>query len=94
MGLGVGSSNVTLQGSVMGTIAPSNAIPYGGGHIPPPSPSLSGTFQQTIGPNINYSLLSGGSFGPSSYMTPVGSILFSLFGVLENNTFSSSSFST
>jgi hypothetical protein len=45
MGLGAGSSNAPLQGSTMGTTAPFNAIPYGGGHIPPPSPSLGDAFQ-------------------------------------------------
>jgi hypothetical protein len=78
----------------MGTTAPFKSIPYGGGHIPPPSPSLGGMFQQPIGPNANYSLFSGGSHGPSSYMTLVGSMHFSLFDTFGNNTFSSSSFST
>jgi hypothetical protein len=87
MGLGAGSSNAPLQGSVMGTTAPFNAIPYGGGHIPPPSPSLGGMFQQSIGPNANYSFFSGGSLGPSSYMMLVGSMSFSLFGAFGNNIF-------
>jgi hypothetical protein len=94
MGLGAGSSNAPLQGSAIGTTAPFNAIPYGGGHIPPPSPSLGGAFQQPIGPNANYSLFSGGSLGPSSYTTSVGSMSFSLFGAFGNNTFSSTAFPT
>jgi hypothetical protein len=40
IGLGAGSSNAPLQGSMGGTLAPYNAIPYDGGHIPPSSPSL------------------------------------------------------
>jgi hypothetical protein len=39
MGLGAGSCNTSLQGST-----PFNVIPYGGGHIPPPSPLLDGSF--------------------------------------------------
>jgi hypothetical protein len=38
MGLGAGSSNAPLQGSMGGTSASYNAIPYGGGHIPPCPP--------------------------------------------------------
>jgi hypothetical protein len=93
IGLGVGSSNSPLQGSFTGTTAPFNTIPYGGGHIPPPSPSLGGAFQQPIRLNTNSSLFSGGSHGPQSYMTLVGSMPFSLFGAFGNNAFSSSSFS-
>jgi hypothetical protein len=44
MGLGVGISKSPLQGSTMGTNVAFNGIPYGGGHMPPPSPSLSGAF--------------------------------------------------
>jgi hypothetical protein len=89
MGLGVGSSNAPVQGSTGGTSVPFNAIPYGGGHIPPPSPSLGGAFQQPIGPNANYNLFGAGSLGPSSYTTPVGSMSFSLFDAFGNNAFSS-----
>jgi hypothetical protein len=89
MGLGVGSSNAPMQGSTGGTSVPFNAIPYGGGHIPPPSPSLGGAFQQPIGPNANYSLFGGGSLGPSSYTMSVGSMSFSLFDAFGNNAFSS-----
>jgi hypothetical protein len=43
--LGVGSSNAPMQGHMGGTPSPFNAFPYGGGHIPPSSPSLGGTHQ-------------------------------------------------
>jgi hypothetical protein len=72
-----------------GTSVPFNAIPYGGGHIPPLSPSLGGAFQQPIGLNANYNLFGAGSLGPSSYTTSVGSMSFSLFDVFGNNAFSS-----
>jgi hypothetical protein len=94
IGLGAGSSNAPLQGSLGGTSAPYNAVPYGGGHIPPPSPSLGGDFQQPSGPSASSSLFSGGSQGPQSFMTLVGSMPFSLFGAFGNNTFSSSTFSS
>jgi hypothetical protein len=94
VGLGEGSSSAPLQGSFMGTTAPFNAIPYGGGHIPPPSPSLGGAFQQPFKINTSSILFSGGSHGPHSYMTLVGSMPFSLFGAFRNNNFSSSAFSS
>jgi len=78
----------------MSTNVPCNAIHYGGGHIPPPSPSLGGAFQQPIRPNSNYNLFGGGSLGTLSYTTPVGSMPFSLLGAFGNNDFSSVSFST
>jgi hypothetical protein len=40
IGLEEGRSNDPLQGSMGGTSSPYNAFPYGGGHIPPSSPSL------------------------------------------------------
>jgi hypothetical protein len=92
MGLGAWSSNAPLQGSAVVTTSPFNSIPYGGGHIPCLSPLLGDTFQQPIGPNANYSLFTGGGLGPSSYTTPVGSMLFSLFGAFGNNAFSSVAF--
>jgi hypothetical protein len=92
--LGARSSNDPLQVYGVGTTSPFNAIPYSGGHIPPPSPSLRGAFQLSIGPNTNYSWFSGGSHGPQSYMTLVGSIPFYLFVVFGNNAFSSPSLST
>jgi hypothetical protein len=78
-----------MQGSTGGTSVPFNAIPYGEGHVPPLSPSLSGTFQQPIGSNVNYILFGVGSIGPSSYTTPMGSMSFTLFDVFGNNDFSS-----
>jgi hypothetical protein len=53
LGLGAGSSNAPLQGSMGGTSSPYNAFPYGGGHIPPSSPSLGGASQQPAWPNMN-----------------------------------------
>jgi hypothetical protein len=89
MGLGVGSSNSPMQGSTRVASVPFNAIPYGGGHIPTPSPSLGGAFQPPIEPNVNYILYGGGSLGPLSYTMSVGSMFFSLFDMFGNNPFSS-----
>jgi hypothetical protein len=89
LGLGEGSSNAPLQGSMGGTSAPYNAFPYGGGHIPPSSPSLSGAHQHSAGPNVNYSLFGAGSQGIPSYSMLVGSTPFSLFGAFGNNALSS-----
>jgi hypothetical protein len=63
LGLGAGSSNAPLQGSMGGTSTPYNAFPYGGGHIPPSSPSLGGAPQQPAWPNMNYNLFGAGSQG-------------------------------
>jgi hypothetical protein len=79
MGLGAGSSNAPLQGSMGGTSAPYNAFPYDGGHIPPSSPSLGDASQQPVWPTMNYNLSGAGSQGPSSNTTQVGSLSFSLF---------------
>jgi hypothetical protein len=49
LGLGAGSSSAPLQGHMWGTPAPFNAFPYGGGHIPPLSPSLGGSHHQPLG---------------------------------------------
>jgi hypothetical protein len=89
LGLGAGSSNAPLQGSMGGTSAPYNAFPYGGGHIPPSSPSLGGAHQHSVGPNVNYSSFGAGSQGLPSYSMPVGSTPFSLFDAFGNNAFSS-----
>jgi hypothetical protein len=56
MALGVGRSNTSFQGSIGGISSSYNAIPYGGGHIPPPSASLGDAFQPLIGMNTNYNL--------------------------------------
>jgi hypothetical protein len=66
IGLEEGSSNAPLKGSFIGTTVPFNAIPYDGGHIPPPSPSLGGSFLQPSRLNTNSILFSGGSHGPQS----------------------------
>jgi hypothetical protein len=94
LGLGVGSSNAPLQGPMGGTSAPFNAFPYKGVHIPPSSPSLSGTYQQSACPNTHHSSLGVGSQGPPSHNMSVGSTPFSLFGVFGNNTFLSVAFPT
>jgi hypothetical protein len=89
MGLGEGSSNAPLQGSMGGTSISYNAIHYSGGHMPPSSPSLGGAFQPPVRPNMNYNLFRVGSLGLSSYTMPTGSMEFSLLGVFGNNAFSS-----
>jgi hypothetical protein len=86
--LGEERSNAPLQGHMGGTSTPFNAFPYGGGHIPPSSPSLGGTHQQSTGPPTHHSLFGAGSQGPPSHNMPVGSTLFSLFGAFGNNDFS------
>jgi hypothetical protein len=43
LGLRERRSNTPLQGHTGGSSTPFNSFPYGGGHIPPSSPSLSGT---------------------------------------------------
>jgi hypothetical protein len=94
LGLGAGSSNSPLQGHMGGNYAPFNAFPYGGGHIPPPSPSLGGTHQPSAGPPAHHSLFGAGSQGPPSHNMLVGSTPFSLFIVFGNNAFSSATFPT
>jgi hypothetical protein len=87
MVLGVGSSNSPLQGSMGGNSASFNAIPYGGGHIPPLSPLLGGAYQPPLGLNTKYNLFGARSLGPSSYTMPVGLISFYLFDAFDNNAF-------
>ena len=87
LGLGAGSSNAPLQGPMGDTSTPFNAFPYGGVHIPPSSPSLGGSHQHFIGPNINHSSFGAGIQGLPSYNMSVGSTLFSLFGAFGNNVF-------
>jgi hypothetical protein len=93
-GLGEGSSRAPLQGHMGGTLAPFNAFPYGGGHIPPSSPSLGGSHQQSTGKPTHHSLFESGSEGPPSHNMIVGSTLFSLIRAFGINTFSSAAFST
>jgi hypothetical protein len=94
LGLGAGSFNAPLQGSMGDTSASFNAFPYGGGHIPPSSPSLGGAHQHSTGPNTHHSLFGAGSQGQPSHSMLVGLTPFSLFRAFGNNTFSSSSFLT
>jgi hypothetical protein len=61
LGLGAGSSNAPLQGSMGGTSSPYNAFPYDGGHIPPSSPSLGDAPQKPVWPTMNYNLSRVGS---------------------------------
>jgi hypothetical protein len=94
LGLRVGSSNVPLQGPMGGTSAPFNDFSYGGGHIPPSSPSLDSTHQQSVGPNTHHSSIGVGSQGPPSHNMSIESTSFSLFGVFRNNDFSLAAFPT
>jgi hypothetical protein len=93
-GLGVGSSNAPLQGHMRGTPNPFNAFPYGGGHIPPSSPSFGGVHQQSTEPPTHHSLFGAGSQGPPLHNMLVGLTSFSLFGAFGNNAFSSATFPT
>jgi hypothetical protein len=93
LGLGVVSSSAPLQGHMGGTPAPFNAFPYGGGHIPP-SPSLNGSHQQSVGQPTHHSLFGAGSQGPPSHNMPVGSTPFSWAETFGKNSFSSVTFST
>jgi hypothetical protein len=93
-GLAAGSSSAPLQGHMGGTPAPFNTLPYGGGHIPPSSPSLSGSHQQSAGKPTHHSLFSAGSQGPPSRSMSIGSKSFSLIRTFGNNTFSSAAFPT
>jgi hypothetical protein len=94
LGLGAGSSSAPLQGHMGGTPVPFNAFPYGGGHIPPSSPSLGGSHQQSVGQPTHNSLFGAGSQGPPSHSMPVGSTPFSWNKTFGNNTFSSATFPT
>jgi hypothetical protein len=87
MGLGEGSSNAPLQGSMGGTSALYNSFAYGGGHIPTSPPLLCDATEYPVYPNMRSNLFGVGSQGHYSYTTSMGSFLFSLFGVFGNNTF-------
>jgi hypothetical protein len=91
LGLGVGSSNAPLQGSIGGTSTLFITFPYDGGHIPPSCSSLSGVPQHSVGPNIN--LFGEGSQALPPYNMLVGLKPFSLFDAFGNNTFSLASIS-
>jgi hypothetical protein len=75
------------------TSSPYNAFPYKGGHIPTLSPSLGGTHQHSVEPNVNYSSFGEGSQGIPTYNMPVGSKPFSLLDMFGNNAFSSTAIS-
>jgi hypothetical protein len=92
LGLGAGSSNAPLQGSMGGTSTPFIAFPYGGGHIPPSSPSLGSVHQHSVRPNVN--LFGAGSQALPSYNMSVGSTLFSLFNAFGHNSFLSATISS
>jgi hypothetical protein len=94
LSLGAGSSITPLQGHLGGTPVRFNAFLYGGGHIPPSSPSLGGSHQQSTKQHTPNSLFGAGSQGPPSHSMPVGSTWFSWKGTFGNNTFSSASFPT
>ena len=94
LGLGAGSSSAPLQGHMGGTLAPFNTFPYEGGHIPPSSPSLSGSHQQSTRQPTHNSLFGVGSQGPPSHSMPVSSTLLSWNRTFGNNTFSSVAFLT
>jgi hypothetical protein len=93
-GLVAGSSNGPLQGHMGDTPDPFNDFPYGGGHIPPSSPSLGGMHQQSAGPPAHHSLLGAESQGTPLHNMPVASTPFSFFGAFGNNAFSSATFPT
>jgi hypothetical protein len=85
--LGEEISNTPLQGPMGGTSAPFNAFPYGGGHIPPSSPSLSGAHQHFAVLNANHNSFGVGSQGTPSHNMSVGLTPFSLFSAFGNNAF-------
>ena len=92
MGLGAGSSNAPLQGQLGGTPIPFNAFPYKGGHIPPSSPSLGGSHQQSTEQPAHTSLFGAESQGTPVHSMPVGLTLFSWNETFGNNTFLSTAF--
>jgi hypothetical protein len=93
-GLGAGRSSAPLQGHMGGTPTPFNSFPYGGGHIPPLSPSLGGLHQQSARQPTHHSLFGEGSQGTHSYSMPVGLTPFYLIGTFGNDAFSSAAFPT
>jgi len=94
LGLAARSSNAPMQGHMRGTSTPFNSFPYRGGHIPPSSPALGGTHQQSARPPAHNSLFGAGSQGPPSHNMTVGSTPFSLFDAFGNNAFSLAAFPT
>jgi hypothetical protein len=94
LSLEAGSSIAPLQGHLGGTPVPFNAFPYGRGHIPPSSPSLSGSHQQSARQPTPNSLFGAGSQGPPAHSMPIGSTPFSWNRTFGNNTFSLATFPT
>jgi hypothetical protein len=92
LGLGAGSSNTPLQGQLGGISVPFNAFPYAGGHIPPSSPSLGGSHQQSAGQPTHTSPFGAGSQGTPAQTQPVGSSPFLWNGSFGNNTLTSAAF--
>jgi hypothetical protein len=92
LGLGVGSSNASLQGQLGGIPVPFNAFPYAGGHIPPLSPLLGGLSQQSAGLPAHTSPFAAGSQGTPAQTLPVSSSPFVWNGTFGNNTFASTAF--
>jgi hypothetical protein len=92
LGLGAGSSNAPLQGQLGGIPIPFNAFPYAGGHIPPSSPSLGGSHQQSVGQPAHTSPFGAGSQVTPAQTQPVGSSPFVWNGTFGNNTFASTTF--
>jgi hypothetical protein len=90
--LGAGSSNAPLQGQLRGIPVPFNAFPYAGGHIPPSSPSLGGSHQQSAGQPTHTSPFGAGSQGTPAQTQPVGSSPFLGNGTFGNNTLASATF--
>jgi hypothetical protein len=77
-----------------GTLVPFNEFPYAGGHIPPSSPSLDGSHQQSAGKPTHKRLFGAGCQGPPSHSMPVGLTPFSWNGTFGNNTFLATAFPT
>jgi hypothetical protein len=92
LGLGVGSSNTPLQGQLRGIPVPFNACPYAGGHIPPLSPSLGGSHQQSVGQPTHTSPFGAGSQGTPAQTQTVGSLPFLGNETFGNNTLASAAF--
>jgi hypothetical protein len=92
LGLGAGSSNAPMQGKLRGIPVPFNAFPYARGHIPPSSPSLGGSHQQSVGKPTHTSPFGAGSQGTPAQTQPVCSSPFLWNGTFGNNILASAAF--
>jgi hypothetical protein len=92
LGLGAGSSNAPLQGQLGGIPVPFNDFPYAGGHIPPSSPSLGGSHQQSVGQPTHTSPFGARSQRTPAQTQPVGLSPFLWNGTFGNNTLASAAF--